>query len=392
MSKIASAEKNLKQAHEALKTSLFKWKPDESVAAMFFKKAAEDYKAARKLKESNECLDSAIENFKKANEWYSAGKAFETKAMNIKMETESGVTVAQKTFSIEALKNYESSLANAAICFNQNGSVDSTFHILNKGSSTIDNQISRLAFSTKTPDLNLIEAMTLAAVNLSKISYEALLNTQKVERSQDIASNMSTMSKILLRYYNLSKKEEILMKILKLLLERNHHHCVSSLENNIAPGKLGTYATEIIMLHLENDDFIAAKRYWDAVNNPNLSNNIHTQITGVKSIEEANILTEAVQNNHGYGVMVNLMKYWDDDNGDKCQETLKSHYFKNLETEFVKMIQNLKNVPTGMGSAPEQLKESENLHQMPSMPTGESEFDFNAIPGEEEEEDDDDLL
>ena len=59
--------------------------------------------------------------------------------------------------------------------------------------------------------------------------------------------------------------------------------------------------------------------------------------------------------------------------------------FRNLETEYVKMIQNMKTLPTGMGSAPT---------DKPSKSETVESFDFNEIPGEIgqlEEEDEDDL-
>ena len=309
-SKVEAAENNVKLAKEALKTSLLKWKPDETLAAMYYKKAADDFRAARKLKESNDCLTQAIIYYKKVNELYSAGKAYEMQSQNYKMlcETGPGASYAKKYFDLPSLKSYEQALQAAAECFNKNGNVDSTFHILNKGSSTIDNQISQMAFSNKTPDLNTISSFTEASVSLLKTATNALIPNNKTERAQDIAANFSNMGKILLRLYNLSQKEEILTRIIAILLERNHHHCVSSLENGIAPGKLGTYVTEIVMLYLCNDDFITAKRFWAAANNPN---SVETQVTGLKSIEEAGVLCGAVQSNHGFGVMVNLIKFWD---------------------------------------------------------------------------------
>lgn len=183
------------------------------------------------------------------------------------------------------------------------------------------------------------------------------------------------------------------------MLERNHYHAVSTIECKINPGKLGTYATEIVLIHLANDDFISANRYWNAV--INCPTDINTAVTGIKSIDEAKIIADAVVNNHGYQVMNNLINFWEDDNGPKCQETLKSYYFKNLETEFVKMVQNLKTIPTGSGTALEPGQEKEvDLQNVNDLGDFEDnlqddfadQLDLATEIVQEEEEDDDDLL
>ena len=258
--------------------------------------------------------------------------------------------------------------------FSKNESYDSTFHILNRGSTAIETQISALTLKldknlvTRENQLKLMDKLTSGAVELRTIANSALITSDKIGRSQDISSNISVIAKLYLRLYNLTKNEQQLTKIIPILLERNHLHALASIENNINPDILGKYASEIILIHLANDDIVSAKKFWDAAVNGMEAN---PKITGAQSGDEARTIADAIRRNHGFEIVNNLLIFWADDHGPKTQEYLKNFYFKNLETEYVKMVQNMDNVPTGMGTIVDEknLDEKQNADVVQDMDT-----------------------
>lgn len=370
------AESYVKEAQEALKTTLFKWKPDETTASYNYKKAAEEFRSLKKYQDSNNYYRLAIENFKILNQPYHAAQCYENIANNYKFlnELKSGSGFGTKIFDEEGLSNFVKNLSLAGEYFSKNESYDSTFHILNRGSTAIETQISALTLKldknlvTRENQLKLMDKLTSGAVELRTIANSALITSDKIGRSQDISSNISVIAKLYLRLYNLTKNEQQLTKIIPILLERNHLHALASIENNINPDILGKYASEIILIHLANDDIVSAKKFWDAAVNGMEAN---PKITGAQSGDEARTIADAIRRNHGFEIVNNLLIFWADDHGPKTQEYLKNFYFKNLETEYVKMVQNMDNVPTGMGTIVDEknLDEKQNADVVQDMDT-----------------------
>merc|ERR1712060_396 len=83
-------------------------------------------------------------------------------------------------------------------------------------------------------------------------------------------------------------------------------------------------------------------------------------VTGTRTGDESRVLADAIRRNHGFEIVNNLLIFWADDHGPKTQEYLTNIYFKNLETEYVKMVQHMDNVPTGMGTIVDLEKAVEN--------------------------------
>lgn len=203
MSKSDSAKRNLKQAEESLKTGLLKWKPDHTLAAMYYKKAAEDFKALKKYEESNKYFAQANVSTMQVNDLYSAAKNHEAMAQNCKLQCETGPGYGKKFFTDALLNEFMTNLQKAGQYFVQNDNLDSCFHILNRGANAIDNQISQMAYSGgKNLDLGKVGKMTESCCQLLHQAKDALI-PQKLERSQDICSNISLIVKIYLRLYNL---------------------------------------------------------------------------------------------------------------------------------------------------------------------------------------------
>ena len=66
-----------------------------------------------------------------------------------------------------------------------------------------------------------------------------------------------------------------------------------------------------------------------------------------------------------YPIVNKLLTAWDEDDGPVVKNILKEQYFfKQFETEYVKLVQRMNNLPTGTGKQVEKMNEklSNNLN------------------------------
>jgi len=353
MSKHDAAENYKKQAHEALKTGMFKWNKDFKMASYYFKKAAEEYRGAQFYQDSIACFMSACENYLAEEDYFNAAKCHENNA-KIYKDHKNGIgkkkdyfsSQSKNYFTTEILQKYLNELVRAHHYYIQANSNDVCYHVMRRGASTLETEISQYCLTTNRPDLDKIREMTEACIKLINLSNDCIRDLP--ERGGDVSGNICLIGKCLLRQYNHTKNDNLINQMIKYYLERNHYHCQGCIEAGLAPEKLATFSTEICLLYLKNDDFVAAKRYWTSILNS--QSNINPEVTGLKSIDEANVIVNALPNTQDFSILTQLLQFWEDDDGPNTKKLLKEHYyFKGLENEFVKLVKDLDNLPTGAG-------------------------------------------
>ena len=72
--KIAEAKQHIADAEKAMKTSLFKRKPDLDTAADSYSKAGTCFKTAKELQKAIECFQKSAESYEQNNSLFSAAK------------------------------------------------------------------------------------------------------------------------------------------------------------------------------------------------------------------------------------------------------------------------------------------------------------------------------
>eukprot|EP01135_Chromosphaera_perkinsii_P003804 Nk52_evm50s255 gene=Nk52_evmTU50s255 len=85
------ALENLKEAEKLLKTSMFKWKPDHDTAAMYFDKAANNFKVAQCFSEAKAAYIKAAHSHRKCGSLFHAAKDCDLAAQIASKETPPGI-------------------------------------------------------------------------------------------------------------------------------------------------------------------------------------------------------------------------------------------------------------------------------------------------------------
>ena len=89
---------------------------------------------------------------------------------------------------------------------------------------------------------------------------------------------------------------------------------------------------------------------------------------GLRSVDEQSVVGNAVRGSRDYPIVNKLLIAWDEDDGPVVKNILKEqHFFKCFETEYVKLVQRMNNLPTGTGKYVEKmnndLKNNENDYE-----------------------------
>merc|ERR1711976_739688 len=351
MSKEAQAESHLKKSAEHLKTNMFKWSPDYDSAAFDAKKAADIYRSLKKYEKAIQSYEKTSDLYMKTkvNSAYNAGKCQELMAQCVKEQTN------LKT-SLDVIK-FETYAENAAKLFEESAP-DTAIHFLTKSVQGIGNVISQVAFGV---NVDLAYVTQLSKTSLSLLVQAGNISKKDVSRGFETADIYSNCGKILLRLYNISNEECHLAKVQEFQRLRNHVQAAACLENGSDPAKFGNFASEMVLVALANDDFVMAKRIFDSMTATSV---IKTEITGLRSVDEQAIVGNAVLGSRDYPIVNKLLTAWDEDDGPVVKNILKEQYFfKQFETEYVKLVQRMNVFPSGTGKQVEKMNEklSNNL-------------------------------
>jgi len=336
MSKSELAVKHIKKAEEALKTGLLKWNPDYDTAAFEYKKAAEALRTGRQFERAISIFEKSADNHLQSSQTYSAGSMIEIAAQCWKDHTN------LKTCS--DLNQYKIYVNRAGELYSRTHP-DTAVIYLNKIAKGLDQQISQQIHLSST-DIDYLTKCTYVVTHLFQTSLD--YSTRSSKSGLETAETYSSCAKAYLRLYN-KVKDDSIQKIIDILLKRNHQVAKAYFDAGIPNcPRMGTFSTEIILLHLANDDFIAAKRYFTSVIS---KTEISPEISGLKSIDEASYMSSNTLASDDYPFIEQLIQGWEDDNGPIVKKLLhETFYFKQLETEYVRLIKNMTNLPSGTGS------------------------------------------
>eukprot|EP00126_Sphaerothecum_destruens_P007610 Sdes_comp19911_c0_seq4m12329 len=114
------AAEALKEAEGYMKTSLFKWKPDFDSAAVYYDKAANNYKMAACLPQAVSCFLKGAEAHLKVGSLFHAAKDYEAAAH-----------LSKDLANISLAVNY---WEKAGVLYREHGSTDSAVLALEKAS------------------------------------------------------------------------------------------------------------------------------------------------------------------------------------------------------------------------------------------------------------------
>lgn len=356
MSKSEIAAKHIKKAEEALKTGLLKWNPDFDTAAFEYKKAAEALRTARQFERAIELFKKSADNHLNTSQTYSAGSMMEVAAQCWKDHTNLKTT--------ENLNQYKIYVEEAGDLYSKTHP-DTGVIYLNKIARGMDQQISQ-QIHLSNPDIKMLTKSTYVVTYLLEKSLE--YTSSRSKSGLETAETFSTCAKAYLRLYNKTKDDSI-SKIIKILLKRNHAITKAYLESGIQTcPRMGTFSTEIVLLHLANDDFIAAKRYLNAVIS---KSDVSPDITGLKTIDESTYMMQNLLGSDDHPFIDQLVRAWEDDNGPVVKKLFdKTFYFKQLETEYVRLINGMENLPTGTGT--------QKIEKINELTLSDDEPDLNA--------------
>jgi len=343
MSKEQQAQSHLKKSEECLKTTMFKWSPDFDSAAFESKKAADIFRSLKKYDKSIQAYEQTSDNYLKTevNGAYNAAKCQELISQCIKENTglkTSKDVIKFETYAENAGKLYEEPAPDTAI------------HFLTRCVTGISNIISQAAFN-QSPDMEYVTQ--LSRTSLSLLVMAANISKRDVTRGFETAKIYSDCVKILLRLFNISDDESHLSKVQEFQRQRNNVQASACVENNSDPAKFGNFASEMVLVALANDDFVQANRIWQGMT---ATGQIQAEITGLRSVDEQSLVGNAVRASRDHPIVNKLLQAWDEDDGPVVNNILKEqHFFKQFETEYVKLVKRMNNLPTGTGKFVEKM-------------------------------------
>lgn len=77
---------------------------------------------------------------------------------------------------------------------------------------------------------------------------------------------------------------------------------------------------------------------------------------GLRSVDEQSLVGNAVRASRDHPIVNKLLQAWDEDDGPVVSNILKEqHFFKQFETEYVKLVKRMNNLPTGTGKFVEKM-------------------------------------
>lgn len=358
---------------------MFKWSADYEGAAFEYKKAAEAFRATKNYQMFRTLLQTANQNLVLLAEqekgsrregilMYQVAKNYEDLAKSVQPN-------ASNSEDMDSVKDYVRFIEKSGAIYRKHSS-DTAIHVYKSAGSTLQSVISQRACDIN-PNIGFIEELSLSTAKM--LAAAAEISTGDVSRGFETAKLYSDCAKLHLRLYNLTHDEKQLQKVTTYQRLRNHVQAAACVEDESDPQKFGNFATEMVMVALANDDFVAARRAFNCMTS---GSQVNSEVTGFLSIDETKVAAGAVVSSADYHPVKRLLCAWEDDNGPVVKNILKNDYvLKNMEPEYCRLVAAMTNLPTGSG----------NL--VPDQPTS----GFSAAPGtnmeplEDEESESEDL-
>ncbi|KAL0207029.1 hypothetical protein P9112_012740 [Eukaryota sp. TZLM1-RC] len=216
---LQKAEAHYRDGLNAIKTSLFKWKPDHQSAAMAFERAATSFKVAKKMDKAIDAYRKSAASHAATGIHYSAGKNLETAA-----------SLAIKSSEIDlAVTLYD----DAALQFGLDGNLNARIN----------------SFSRK--------ADTLSLLGKASDAIECYMEAFELAMSEELTKRLIMDSTVLplLAIYMAEKKYTKAAEFMKKVLQLH--------QDLKQPDNVCKDISSIILLYLAGGDYLAADKYFN---------------------------------------------------------------------------------------------------------------------------------